>query len=91
MENHENESESASWLPVFKSLTYLFNREEAAVLVTHHGDQDLSNGPESTSRGSSPLPVTCPPSIDEKKLMRKIDFRLLPILFIIYVAAFLDR
>jgi hypothetical protein len=29
--------------------------------------------------------------VDEKKLMRKIDGRLLPILFVIYVAAFLDR
>ncbi|CAG8959199.1 hypothetical protein HYFRA_00012556 [Hymenoscyphus fraxineus] len=29
--------------------------------------------------------------IDEKALVRKIDFRLLPMLFIIYVAAFLDR
>lgn len=29
--------------------------------------------------------------IDEPKLMRKIDSKLLPILFVIYVAAFLDR
>lgn len=29
--------------------------------------------------------------VDEKKLIRKIDFKVLPILFLIYVAAFLDR
>lgn len=29
--------------------------------------------------------------IDEKKLVRKIDLRVMPMLFIIYVAAFLDR
>lgn len=29
--------------------------------------------------------------IDEAKLVRKIDLRVLPMLFIIYVAAFLDR
>jgi len=29
--------------------------------------------------------------IDEVKLVRKIDLRVLPMLFVIYVAAFLDR
>ncbi|KAM3070467.1 High-affinity nicotinic acid transporter [Clarireedia jacksonii] len=29
--------------------------------------------------------------IDEQALIRKIDLRLLPILFVIYVVAFLDR
>ena len=29
--------------------------------------------------------------IDEKKLIRKIDLKVLPILFLIYIAAFLDR
>ena len=33
----------------------------------------------------------CPPTIDEKALVRRIDYRLLPVLFIIYLAAFLDR
>ncbi|KAL8801757.1 MAG: hypothetical protein Q9182_004229 [Xanthomendoza sp. 2 TL-2023] len=32
-----------------------------------------------------------PTNIDEKALLRKIDFRVIPVLFIIYVAAFLDR
>ena len=32
-----------------------------------------------------------PSSIDEKALLRKIDLRVLPMLFILYLAAFLDR
>ena len=31
------------------------------------------------------------PPINEKALVRRIDWHLIPILFIIYVAAFLDR
>ena len=31
------------------------------------------------------------PAIDERKLMRKIDFRLVPVLCILYLLAFLDR
>ncbi|KAF4620182.1 hypothetical protein G7Y89_g14639 [Cudoniella acicularis] len=38
------------------------------------------------SIGSSP---PCPASIDEKALVRRIDLRLIPMLFIIYIAAFL--
>lgn len=30
-------------------------------------------------------------AIDEKKLLRKIDFKVMPMLFVIYVAAFLGR
>ena len=33
----------------------------------------------------------CPSSIDEKALVRKLDFKILPMLFIIYLASFLDR
>ncbi|KAL8804913.1 MAG: hypothetical protein Q9223_005537 [Gallowayella weberi] len=32
-----------------------------------------------------------PTNINEKALLRKIDFRVIPVLFVIYVAAFLDR
>ena len=32
-----------------------------------------------------------PPPIDEQALLRKIDIRVIPILFLIYLAAFLDR
>ena len=36
-------------------------------------------------------PTECPASVDDKALVRKIDRRVLPMLFVIYVAAFLDR
>jgi hypothetical protein len=31
------------------------------------------------------------PGIDEKRLLRRIDLRVMPMLFLIYLAAFLDR
>ena len=37
------------------------------------------------------LPTEYSSSIDEKALVRKMDFKILPMLFIVYVAAFLDR
>ncbi|TVY20111.1 MFS transporter prlL [Lachnellula arida] len=43
------------------------------------------------SSGSATPPLQWQAPIDEKALVRKIDRRLIPILFIIYVAAFLDR
>ncbi|KUJ08327.1 putative allantoate permease [Mollisia scopiformis] len=45
----------------------------------------------STSSGNGRLPLECPASIDEHALVTRIDRRLLPMLFVIYVAAFLDR
>lgn len=41
---------------------------------------------------SEPSPLQEPhPLVDEGKLLRKIDLHVLPILFIVYVAAFIDR
>jgi MFS family permease len=37
------------------------------------------------------LHVPCPPHTTESKLMRKIDFRVIPFLIILYLLAFLDR
>ena len=31
------------------------------------------------------------PTVDERKLMRKIDLRLVPVLCVLYLLAFLDR
>ena len=31
------------------------------------------------------------PNIDEKKVLRKIDFRVVPVLCVLYLLAFLDR
>lgn len=45
----------------------------------------------STSSDPSSMAIECPPSINERALIRKIDFRVIPVLFLLYVAAFLDR
>lgn len=56
-----------------------------------------NNSPEITSRASissaekAPATIEYPPTIDEKALLRKIDIRVIPILFLLYLAAFLDR
>ncbi|KAI4860358.1 major facilitator superfamily domain-containing protein [Hypoxylon rubiginosum] len=48
--------------------------------------------PGSAISHSSPVDhATVLPPINESKLVRKIDFRVLPILFIVYVVSFLDR
>lgn len=43
-----------------------------------------------TSPGTT-LALSSVPSVNEAKLLRKIDFHVLPILFVVYVVAFLDR
>ncbi|KAF6220929.1 hypothetical protein HO133_002609 [Letharia lupina] len=56
-----------------------------------------SHSPDITSRASAssaekaPATLQGPSTIDEKALLRKIDIRVIPILFIVYLAAFLDR
>ena len=37
------------------------------------------------------LAVICPPHTTERKLMTKIDWKVIPILSIMYLLAFLDR
>lgn len=54
-------------------------------------DYGLADSHRSASGENMPVLAQSLPSIDEKALLRKIDFRVIPILFIIYVAAFLDR
>ena len=49
---------------------------------------DLSESGQSLG---SPITAQTLSQIDEKALVRKIDRRVLPVLFAIYVAAFLDR
>ena len=50
-----------------------------------------SEAVELNGAGNANIPVKCPPSVNEKFLIRKMDFRILPMLFVIYVSAFLDR
>ncbi|KAG0645324.1 MFS transporter prlL [Hyphodiscus hymeniophilus] len=54
-----------------------------------------SNYPDLVSNGAGveydDLNVVCPPHTTEKKLMAKIDLRVIPFLCILYLLAFLDR
>ena len=54
-------------------------------------DYGLSGSRRPTDKEKMPTPTEIFLSIDEKALLRKIDFRVIPVLFIIYVASFLDR
>lgn len=54
-------------------------------------DCELSGARGPTDKENMPIPTEIFLSIDEKALLRKIDFRVIPVLFVIYVAAFLDR
>lgn len=54
------------------------------LLTAAHMNSQLLKGLDSSSAPSFS-------EIDELALVRKIDMRLLPILFLIYVTAFLDR
>lgn len=66
---------------------------------THHDDKAQSKAADGTvlstmSRGDAPGSVDgegFPADVDEKKLMRKIDFRLIPWLCVLYLLSFLDR
>ncbi|KAK7957960.1 allantoate permease [Apiospora saccharicola] len=55
---------------------------------THDGSSPLDPAHLPGTTGLAPTPVT---SVNEAKLLRKIDFHVLPILFVVYVVAFLDR
>ncbi|KAI9751638.1 MAG: hypothetical protein M4579_005985 [Chaenotheca gracillima] len=55
-------------------------------------DQNFDFDPETRRNDvDEDLHVPCPPHTTEKKLMAKIDFRVIPILCILYLLAFLDR
>jgi hypothetical protein len=56
----------------------------------HDPDMEHQYKPESPV-ASSFLDDHGSAQIDEKKLLRKIDLRVLPMLVLIYIAAFLDR
>lgn len=43
------------------------------------------------AQSSESMDAKVPSFINEKALMRKIDLRVIPVLFVIYLVAFLDR
>ena len=55
-----------------------------------HSPDVISKASVSSAENAA-VPLECPPNIDEKALLRKIDIRVIPILFLVYLAAFLDR
>lgn len=61
--------------------------------MTDRKDKDVSDPNEDHQRSSTSSAVDEPvePPIDEVKLLRKVDRHVLPILFAVYVVAFLDR
>ena len=61
-----------------------------SLTASHFTDQVQVS--ENLSDMQDSMDIPSPPSgINEKALTRKIDLRVLPMLFVIYVAAFLDR
>ena len=50
-----------------------------------------ANALESNAVEKTPSPAPSPTPVDEKALIRKMDLKILPMLFLVYVAAFLDR
>ena len=61
-----------------------------SLTASHCTDQVHIAENTSDMQDSMDMP-SAPSGINEKALTRKIDLRVLPTLFIIYVAAFLDR
>lgn len=61
--------------------------------MTDHKEVEVAGLDEANHRSSESSTVGSPPQsrVDEAKLLRKIDWHLLPILFAVYVVAFLDR
>ena len=60
------------------------HEDEGNIITTAPGSSD---GPVEYDE----LHVPCPPHTTERKLMAKVDMRLLPFLIVLYLVAFLDR
>ena len=67
-------------------LILAFVREDA-----YHDSQHVPALHRSIDSMETLSATRCPNSVNEKALLRKIDLRVIPILFILYFAAFLDR
>lgn len=58
---------------------------------SRHGSSPAGLAHSPTGPGTALTPSSSVPSVDEARLLRKIDFHVLPSLFVVYVVAFLDR
>ena len=71
------------------------NSSQASHTLTESIESEHS--PDVTSKASlssaekAGVALECPPTINEKALLRKIDIHVIPMLFLVYLAAFLDR
>lgn len=54
-------------------------------------DKSSTAHQEDVSRAPSPTRVYVPGSPEEQKLLRKIDFRLVPLVWLMYLLSYLDR
>ena len=52
---------------------------------------DITSKASFSSAENAVATIQCPPGINEKALLRKIDIRVIPILFLIYLASFFYR
>ena len=56
--------------------------------VNNHYDPDIAHP---NAEYDDDLHVQCPPHISQRRLVSRIDFRVIPVLSIMYLLAFLDR
>lgn len=60
--------------------------------MVDHKDVNVTRNAAETSSYSTPeIEPTVQPQVDERRLLRQIDLHVIPILFIVYIVAFLDR
>ena len=73
---------------LFRALTWALEQAKpsAASAIAHNDDPDFTFQLESND-----FNVECPAYTTERALVRKIDFKVLPILVVLYLMAFLDR
>lgn len=59
--------------------------------LVEHNNVDLMPGSRRPSDEDGQIPSDVDIDVDDAALVRKIDMRVMPMLFIIYLVAFLDR
>lgn len=73
-------------LPLFLSVMGFLKETK----VASRSDADAQSGEKDAEQLASPS-LSAQPAIDERKLMAKIDWHVVPALCVMYVFAFLDR
>lgn len=89
--NMEKQGSLARYWNISLLAIFFFLPGATEVVSMFTADYGLTESYESTDRESILIPSQSLPLIDEKALLRKIDFRVILILFIICMPAFLDQ